>query len=1320
MCSKDPCSEDYHPAKFGDLPPPLAHGRVLALVSGDEPVDLSTYISEGGGQPPALPDVPSPAAPGDEWSQALLPPSPSSAPPPLPPPISLPPEFELPPLVGEVAPEVSGLSPPFLDRPPDHQPVGVDVSEVSASKPPPPERPPAGDVAPAVAGPPPGQPSACDGSPGVSGGGQVCRQGVELAPEVSGSGSMPALGGGVPVDGAAVVAILDRAEAVGRPRQTIGLLDLLAFSAVRRKRLILMLEEGMLDLALAMAPQVVGPDWSLEAFKIHVAVCRRHSGVWVLSGQAGATHFMAAIPTGKPGFADAKGNSAVAEGFRRGFAVAPTVADGDCGLDALNIVDGSPRSLANRQKLRFELRRHLIDVAGDPKWQAAARVLQEVDGPPEFEAGVPPGDPGPADRTAGGEPSSSNGPATDPGPIVGSASAVAEVPTPLEAAVRWATGLPHPKPDMVKRLCRHLSEQEAADILALHAEATASLAVVSKMPPKPNRVPRTLAKRYKSTYVWQRLADARAFAERAAARGTDALQKSARKLIRPFLQDHAAVKLNEKELRRGFMYVTRALELLQSETVVVPTRTASRWDRNMLVKWRLRKRRQHLQGRPLKAVTVRELLFAWLCDVKRSVAGRIPPKFVLEKAKMLMEDWVLAHVQAGSRAEASAIDHKWISRWKLSYGVSFRKPNRKWSVPRPVLMDRLCIMWGNVFRVRRLMSHALGYEPIVEGFDQSPFHMNELGSKQAGSLCIRGCGALALKEGHSASRRRWTAQTMVTSSRQRALQVPPLQIVFRAESGGAKLEESLRTYLPAWAPWMSVVCNCSGSYSEADVLNYMELVLEPMHPGRDWRILMVDAFAAQTTPAVRRMAWHKGYVLIVHGGGTTGICQVNDTDLHQFLKAGYCDLEAGEMLEQQRLVPGCCPVPRKQDCLQWMAAVWAQQALHARAVDGFWKVGIANDLGGSQDHLIVREARQFWDEMLMWEQRSRALGSVDGEWLAGRLQWDYDTIYETIIVDFPKASRRASQHPDDEGSETDSGMSDDSDDCCSDGGEDDLGGAPAVAGDPGSPSREGGGEPEAPGSPSVAPVVAGESPATSTALVNFTLDEAGAAQDQSHKLDVLRAVLEQVRQVGADRLAATVSQAIVAEERQARRRSRENPAVAMAMLEGRKEAAERSAQWRVALAMEERAEHKRRKTLKELKAESERLEQRRMALQKAATVTECLNAMKSFETQDLGQGHPQGGTAEHHRNRMQVLDRIRLRGSPLPAEQANDWRWFIKNWDQARIRSLHERVRGSWGATFKDIATDLLNRIRSGEHDALSKWMAAEGRRHLGVPALRV
>ena len=72
-------------------------------------------------------------------------------------------------------------------------------------------------------------------------------------------------------------------------------------------------------------------------------------------------------------------------------------------------------------------------------------------------------------------------------------------------------------------------------------------------------------------------------------------------------------------------------------------------------------------------------------------------------------------------------------------------------------------------------------------------------------------------------------------------------------------------------------------------------------------------------------------------------------------------------------------------------------------------------------------------------------------------------------------------------------------------------------------------------------------------------------------------------------------------------------------------------------AREEKAKHA--LTIKALVEEQGRLEHARAELLKASTAVECMNALRSFEVTDLGNGHVAGGTAEHVRNRMNVLNR---------------------------------------------------------------------------------
>ncbi len=103
-----------------------------------------------------------------------------------------------------------------------------------------------------------------------------------------------------------------------------------------------------------------------------------------------------------------------------------------------------------------------------------------------------------------------------------------------------------------------------------------------------------------------------------------------------------------------------------------------------------------------------------------------------------------------------------------------------------------------------------------------------------------------------------------------------------------------------------VVASKSVSWAECDVLNYFETLLKPAAPGRDWRIFLVDCYAAHRTEAVRRLVWKRLYVSRVYGGGVAGILQVNDTDFHQPLKQLYEDLETAEILQQSRMRPQAC------------------------------------------------------------------------------------------------------------------------------------------------------------------------------------------------------------------------------------------------------------------------------------------------------------------------------------------------------------------------------------------------------------------------------
>ena len=56
--------------------------------------------------------------------------------------------------------------------------------------------------------------------------------------------------------------------------------------------------------------------------------------------------------------------------------------------------------------------------------------------------------------------------------------------------------------------------------------------------------------------------------------------------------------------------------------------------------------------------------------------------------------------------------------------MSLRRPNRRYTVPKAVLAERLEIGWLNVLRVRAAIEALKGYGPHIENWDRSPFHHN--------------------------------------------------------------------------------------------------------------------------------------------------------------------------------------------------------------------------------------------------------------------------------------------------------------------------------------------------------------------------------------------------------------------------------------------------------------------------------------------------------------------------------------------------------------------------------------------------------------------
>jgi hypothetical protein len=63
----------------------------------------------------------------------------------------------------------------------------------------------------------------------------------------------------------------------------------------------------------------------------------------------------------------------------------------------------------------------------------------------------------------------------------------------------------------------------------------------------------------------------------------------------------------------------------------------------------------------------------------------------MRQAHNRLEEYMQQCLKNGIQADALVITHGWLREWRLEYGISFRKPNRKGIVPRAILEERLQI-----------------------------------------------------------------------------------------------------------------------------------------------------------------------------------------------------------------------------------------------------------------------------------------------------------------------------------------------------------------------------------------------------------------------------------------------------------------------------------------------------------------------------------------------------------------------------------------------------------------------------------------------------
>ena len=235
-------------------------------------------------------------------------------------------------------------------------------------------------------------------------------------------------------------------------------------------------------------------------------------------------------------------------------------------------------------------------------------------------------------------------------------------------------------------------------------------------------------------------------------------------------------------------------------------------------------------------------------------------------------------------------------------------------------------------------------------------------------------------------RKRVSVMTTVTSNRKAALQKRklPLEVLFLGKS-----PKKLKSFKLPSDMNISVQLGPKGSYRAEHVQAFCEKWLDEWSPERekqkDYRILYLDSYRGHLSPELDELCWQRGYVLLIHYGCTTGVAQVNDTDLHDKFEQIYLELEQDAFTEAQSIDPS--DISRtEQEVLNDVAQTW-RQLDHLRGVEGHKRVGLANALDGTDDEELTREALEFWECANMPAERKKAIAEVDALFAAGELSW---------------------------------------------------------------------------------------------------------------------------------------------------------------------------------------------------------------------------------------------------------------------------------------------------------------------------------------------
>ena len=259
-------------------------------------------------------------------------------------------------------------------------------------------------------------------------------------------------------------------------------------------------------------------------------------------------------------------------------------------------------------------------------------------------------------------------------------------------------------------------------------------------------------------------------------------------------------------------------------------------------------------------------------------------------------------------------------------------------------------------------------DPVHEQYDQTGMHLNEAGSKNMPTLSLPDQELIPILEDHMQTRSRISWVTCTFSSLSKAKRKPPLEVLLKA-----KTEQILKKLRLPPGRRYTLQVGPKGSYREEQMITFLERHLpewsETRDAEHDYRILGLDAYAPHKSQRIVRLAWSRGYVSgsgsMVPAGGT-GLVAGPDTDVHAWLENELQELQSMSAHNKLLERPHAVPSEKPQDMIDHAVMLW-EFFDHTLGERSFKRNGLSNSLDGTEDFMIDRDAKTFWEEMAMRE-----------------------------------------------------------------------------------------------------------------------------------------------------------------------------------------------------------------------------------------------------------------------------------------------------------------------------------------------------------------